>query len=199
MRRSAVAMAILEPTRAPGTVPATSSRAKAQLMCPSQACETIAGIEKMATATRLEATATFTGSRSTLVNSGIMIAPPPMPSRPARNPATAPTPASAGTSADRSPSSSSRTTSWSPSIANPLRIEPTPLQSTSTAVATISQRASTRSAAASAVATTWSRCAGEQAPAAQLVSNWSIPSASAVTAAPMSSSAAQKARSSPAS
>ena len=50
-----------------------------------------AGIEKMATATRLDATATFIGIFRIWVKTGIITTPPPTPRSPAVRPETAPT------------------------------------------------------------------------------------------------------------
>ena len=82
--------------RAPGTTPTISGRAYAQSMWPSAMWVTRAGTEKIATATRLEATADFIGTRNGPVSTGTITMPPPTPSRPATNPDAAPRATSSG-------------------------------------------------------------------------------------------------------
>ena len=65
-------------------------------MWPSAMWVTRAGTEKIATATRLEATADFIGTRNGPVSTGTITMPPPTPSRPATNPDAAPRATSSG-------------------------------------------------------------------------------------------------------
>ena len=75
--RSELPTEMRAPTWAPGTTPIISGRANRQAMWPSAVWVISAGIENMATATRLDPMASLIGMRSTPVNAGIITMPPP--------------------------------------------------------------------------------------------------------------------------
>jgi hypothetical protein len=89
------ATASREPRRAPGTTPTIRASASNQSTWPKSEWATTAGTESIATATRLDPMAERSGIRSSRVNAGTTMRPPPRPRRPATKPLTAPTAASA--------------------------------------------------------------------------------------------------------
>ena len=78
------------PMRAPGMAPMMRATATRPSTWPSRAWVIVPGMAKAPTHTSEVAMADFTSMRASCTKAGTMITPPPMPSRPDRQPATAP-------------------------------------------------------------------------------------------------------------